>query len=376
VAVKPRSAYAVKSVVHACAVLRAFQQPADDLRLCDVVSRTGFRKGMCFRLLHTLHLCGLIERAGNRYRLAREFGHRRRYRIGYAGHGCEGPFPRDVQASLSRAAERAGMDLIAVEDGAASGSLGAAEHLIRKRVDLVIEFQIDEALAPAITSKYLRERIPVIVIDGPQPGATYFGANNYEAGILAGRCLGNWGGRRFSSRVDEILLLESARARSSAQMRMRGVLAGIKEVLRDAERCAVVALDGDGRFTPSLERVRRHLRRSKAKRFLVGAVNDQSALGAVRAFQEAGRSESCAVVGQHAEPDARAELRDPRTPLIATVGYFPEKYGDGLVRLAVDILGRRRVPPAVFVRHEVITHENVDRFYPNRALISATLASA
>ena len=65
----------------------------------------------------------------------------------------------------------------------------------------------------------------------------------------------------------------------------------------------------------------------------------------------------------------RAELRQPRTPLVASVGYFPEKYGEGLIRLALDILGRRAVPPAVFVRHHIITPENVDHFYPNDALL-------
>jgi hypothetical protein len=49
---------------------------------------------------------------------------------------------------------------------------------------------------------------------------------------------------------------------------------------------------------------------------------------------------------------------------------FPERQGDDLVRLAIDILSRRSVPPAVFVRHQIITAENVDRIYPNDRLIS------
>ena len=90
---------------------------------------------------------------------------------------------------------------------------------------------------------------------------------------------------------------------------------------------------------------------------------------AARAFQESGRSEHCAIVGQNAEPDARAELREPRTPLIASVGYFPERYGDGLIRLALEILGRRPVAPAMFVKHQIVTPDNVDHLYPNDALM-------
>src|SRR5687767_5237460 len=50
--------YLVKSLVHGSEVLWAFQQPGETLRLRDVMDRTGFHKGMCFRLLYTLRHCG------------------------------------------------------------------------------------------------------------------------------------------------------------------------------------------------------------------------------------------------------------------------------------------------------------------------------
>ena len=65
--------YLVKSLVHASRVLEAFQSSGDVLRLRDVVTRTGFNKGMCFRLLYTLHQCGFLDKVGeNHYRLASE----------------------------------------------------------------------------------------------------------------------------------------------------------------------------------------------------------------------------------------------------------------------------------------------------------------
>jgi ABC-type sugar transport system substrate-binding protein len=93
---------------------------------------------------------------------------------------------------------------------------------------------------------------------------------------------------------------------SMARPRIRGVQSGIGEVLRIPERCWSVSVDGDGQFQTTLERVRKHLRESKAKRVLVGAVNDSSALGALRAYEEAGRASECVIVGQNAEPEARA----------------------------------------------------------------------
>ena len=361
----------MKSLVHASEILRAFQHPGEALRLRDVMDRTGFGKGMCFRLLYTLRHCGFLERVeGQRYRPTSEIRRQRKYRIGYAGQGQDSSFAREVHDGLQRAAEREHVELVVVDNRYQPKiAIKNAELLIRERVDLVIEFQTDEAVAPPIASRYHEANIPMVAIDIPHPGATYFGANNYEAGLMAGHHLARFAKQRWSGQVHEILLLELARAGSVPASRMRGVLAGIRETAHETANCLVVSIDGDGQFKTALERVRKHLRESKAERILVAAANDPSALGATRAFQEAGRAETCAIVGQNAEPDARAELRQPRTPLIASVGYFPERYGDGLIRLSLGILGRRPVPPAVFVKHHIITRDNVDHFYPNDTLL-------
>jgi ribose transport system substrate-binding protein len=368
--------YLVKSLVHAASILQAFQSPGEVLRLRDVVERTGFGKGMCFRLLHTLHHCGFVEKIDERnYRLMAVIRPRKRFRIGYASQGQDSSFPREVHTGLLRAAERERLELIVVDNRyQPKVALRNAQHLIREKVDLVIEFQTDEAVAPAIASKYLEAGIPLIAIDIPHPGATYFGANNYQAGLLGGRYLGEYAHTCWNGQVDEVLILELARAGALVGARSKGLVAGLKETLRLGDSVRVISLDGDGQFKASLEKVRRYIRMSKARHVLVGAANDPSALGAVRAFQETAREATCAIVGQNAEPDARQELRSARTPLVASVAYFPERYGSGLVRLALDILSRKPVPPAIFTRHQIITAENVDHFYPNDSLVG--LASA
>jgi ribose transport system substrate-binding protein len=363
--------YLVKSLVHGSQVLWAFHHPGETLRLRDVMDRTGFAKGMCFRLLYTLRYCGFIEKVeSNRYRLTGEIRRRKKYRFGYAAQGQDSSFAHEVHSGLVRAAERAQVELVVVDNRYQPKiALKNAQMLIREGVDLVIEFQTDEAIAPAIAAAYHQARIPMIAIDIPHPGATYFGANNYEAGLIAGRHLARWAKQHWAGRADELLLLELARAGSVPAARLRGVVAGTRDVLHDAARWRVVSVDCDGQFKTALDRVRKHLRETAAARVLVGAANDPSALGAARAFQEAGRSQDCAIVGHNAEPDARAELRAADTPLIGSVGYFPERYGDGIIRLGMDLLGRRAVPPAIFVKHQLVTRENVDHLYPNDALM-------
>ena len=156
--------YLVKSLVHASRVLEAFQSSGDVLRLRDVVTRTGFNKGMCFRLLYTLHQCGFLDKVGeNHYRLASEVRRRRLYRIGYAAQGQDTSFDREVRDGLVRAAEREHVELIVVDNRYQPKiALRSADYLIKEQVDLVVEFQTDELIAPAIASKYLEASIPFI----------------------------------------------------------------------------------------------------------------------------------------------------------------------------------------------------------------------
>jgi ribose transport system substrate-binding protein len=63
-------------------------------------------------------------------------------------------------------------------------------------------------------------------------------------------------------------------------------------------------------------------------------------------------------------PEARAELRRPGSRLIGTVAFFPERYGEDLVKLATDIVQQKHVPPAVYAHYQLITPDLVDRLYP------------
>jgi ribose transport system substrate-binding protein len=367
-----RQGYLIDAVIRAQKVLEAFGQHREPLRLRDVMDRTGLGKNLCFRLLYTLRHCGVIEKVEvNRYRLVSGDQRHRRYRIGYADQLVKDGWLRMVNAGLFRAAGEANIELMVVSNrNDPKVAVRNARQLVRQNPDLIIEFQIDESVAPAVAAQYVEAGIPAIAVDIPHPGATFFGANNHQAGFLGGRYLGRWVKSQWRHLPDEIVLVGQPRAGSVVASRVTGVLTGILEVLPELEgHCPVIHLDGDGQFKLALERVRHHLCGSKAKHVLVGCVNDASALAAVRAFQEAGRADRCAVIGQNAEPDARTELRQPKTPLVASVGYFPERYGDAQIRLALDILSGKAVPPAVFVKHQVITRDNVDHFYPNDALV-------
>ena len=286
-----RDPYLVKAVVHASQLLSAFRSSGEALPLREIAARSGLPKSMTFRLLYTLERCGMLEKVGeNLYRSHLRPFKQRPFRLGYAAQGTDYQFSKEVSTGLQRAAAAQGIELISVDNRYnAKIAQRNADVLVREKVDLVIEFQTDEHVAPIVAAKYRDAGIPLIAIEVPHPGATYFGANNYEAGLIGGRHLGRWAKQQRYGELDEIVLIALDRAGSLPKMRLTGMLVGMKEIYPALENCRVTYLDGDGKLGESFEAMRRHLRGTKARGFLIGAINDPSALGALRAMQEAGR---------------------------------------------------------------------------------------
>lgn len=364
----------VESVLRACELLRSFRSDGELLRLRDLVERTGLPKSTAHRLLRTLQQGALIEEAGaDQYRcLMRPAERQRRVRIGFGAQTTSSTFSQAVTESVRKAANANGVDLVEVNNRYSSKTaLRNADLLVRERVDVAIEFQTYENVAPVIAARFLSAGIPVIAVEIPHPGAVYFGANNYEAGLIGGRALGKWAKDNWTGVVDEIILVEERIAGPLPQSRLTGVMTGMREVLPDIARASVVRFDGKGAFGPSLDVVRKHLRKQARKRTLVATINDPSALGALRAFEECGSLAYCAVLGQNAIEEARAEMRRPGTRLIGSVAYFPERYGQELIPLAMSMAGGKQAPPAVFTKHRLVTPKNVDEVYPSEKAMAA-----
>lgn len=366
-----KTRYLVESVLRACDLLEAFRSEGELLGLGDLTARTGLGKTTAFRLLRTLEERGLIRSAGNRrFQLNIKPLRRSQWRLGYAALGAEFTLSREVTESLEQAAVVEGVDLFVVDNrSSARVAMANADLLIKHKVDLVIEHQPDEHVAAMLSARFLDAGVPFIAVNVPHPGATFFGANNYLAGLMGGQHLGRWVKQHWQGQVTEVILIGRSRAGALINSRIAGAQRGIQELLPDVADSRVVYLDSpDGRFGTGLEVVRKHLRRSRAEHVLVAVTGDQTALGVLRAFEEAGRLSCCAVVGQSGCFEARNELRRPGTRLLGSVAYFPETYGQGLIALALKILGRQPVPPAVFTRHQVLTPDNVNHFYPNDEL--------
>lgn len=360
---KVSSRYMLETVSRACAVLRQFSFERPALTLTELTQETGLERTICFRLLHTLEAEGLLRRAGgHKYASNVRILSGKRFRVGYASEANDS-FCSALGQGLRWAAHESDIDLVEMENAySAKAAIRNAEALVKQKVDLAIEFQVFTNIAPQISEVFQRAEIPLIALEIPHPGATFFGVDNYRVGALAGKCLLKAAQQRWQGECDEVLLLDLGIAGSLPNLRLKGAESVLLKGL--VGRQQIFHLESRGQFVRAFEVTRRHLQFAPKRRTLLTGVNDFAVLGALRAFEESGRRELCIAVSLGGTTEARQELRLPNSNLVGAIGFFPERYGAGLMRLALDLLEKKNVPPAIHVPIQLITQQNIDQLYP------------
>jgi len=289
------------------------------------------------------------------------------YKIGFANLGENMPFAVDVRRGLEQAAQDANnIDLI-LADNRLSGSvaLRVADRLIAEGVDLAIEYQIDEEVGGLLMAKFNRANIPVIAVDIPMVGATYFGVNHYRAGHMAGVALGRWLVEHWDGAFDHLIILDEKRPGALPATRIQGQLDGLQEVMGEIQASQILYLDSGNTTEISQANMLQALQElTAARRLAVISFNDDAAFGVICAARELGREGDIVVVGQGADRIVRKEIRHPESRIIGSTAYWPEKYGAKLIQVATRLLNGEPVPPAVYNEHVFITQDNIDDFYP------------
>jgi ribose transport system substrate-binding protein len=359
---KKRS-YKLETVSRACAVLQELNDERQALTLSEIVVRTRMERTICFRLLRTLEDEGFLRRV-ERHKYAsnlRILGGKR-FRIGYASQGHDS-FSSAVGQGLRWAANEHQVDLIELDNQySLKIALRNAELLVQQNLDLAIEFQVYERISTKLSNLFSEANIPVIALEIPQPGAAFFGVDNHKVGTLAGKALLRAAQREWNGECDEVLLLDLEIAGSLPHMRLSSTQAVLRQGL--SGNCLTTQLHSRGEFIRAFELTRKYLQSIPKRRTLLTGINDFAVLGALRAFEEVGRSRLCLAVGFGAIPAARRELRLPTTRLVGSVAFFPERYGESVLKLALDILHHKPVPPAMYAPVQLMTQKNVDQFYP------------
>jgi ribose transport system substrate-binding protein len=352
--------YLIPILSKALDIIELLEENHGPVSLEDVYQKTRISKTSVYRILKTLVHRGYVAQTQNgQYRLV---SRPRRLRFGLAVQSADLPFSAAVAHSVTSAAAAAGVELVVLDNRFDPDvAIRNAEEFVVKHVDLVLEFQVEEAAGPRLAHIFKKADIPLVAIDVPHPNATYFGVDNFECGVEAGALLAQHAVRKWKGNVDLVLGVGFAEAGSFVQSRMTGAFDGIRERLKDIPADRYVLLEGRGMREPSRRAVTEFLRgRRKGEQILVAAATDSSALGVLDAARGAGRETDFAIVGQDCIPEAMDEMRTGKSALIGSISHEVETYGPRLIQLGISLLRGYTVPPYNYVRHKAVTAENLN----------------
>ena len=352
--------YLIPVLSKALDILELVQAENQPMTLESVHRQTRISKTTVYRVLKTFVHRGYLSQSPDG--LYRQVTREKKLRFGFAGQSAEMPFSNEVTESLKDAAASVGVDLLVLDNRYdAATALKNAEEFVRSKVDLIIEFQVEQEVAPIIADKIAEANIPLIAIDIPHPHATYFGVDNYRVGIEAGETLAAYATANWGGRVNWVIGLDLPEAGQLVQSRIVGAFEGVRSGIPDLPVESYVRIDGRGMRDRSKMLVSDFLQRHpKDKHILIAAATDSSALGAVDAVRENKRDKHVVIVGQDCIAEAVAEMRRDRSPLIGSVSHEAASYGPSLMHLGLSLLRGQTVAPYNYVAHKVVTRELLD----------------
>ena len=286
-----------------------------------------------------------------------------KFKIGYISLGDSVPFVKLVSDGIKQAAADAGQELAFCDSEIdAAKALACAQNLKVQGVQGVLNFQVFQDSSKEICDAY--GNLPTIAIDIIQPPCqvAFMGANNREAGKMAGGAIGKYAKDNWNCDITAYVSLESTASGQANTDRMGGFREGFKE------NCPIPAdkehvLDGADRTDPALTQMTDLLGALPGNRIVVVAINEDGILGAIGAANTLGREKDLYYAGQGADPSAWKEIAcNPN--YIATVAYYPERYGSLLIPNMVKKLSGEDIPENIYTQHEIINKDNIRTIYP------------
>lgn len=352
-----RRLYLIPVLTKALDILELLQSSGESMVLESIYKQTRISKTTLYRILKTLVHRGYVAQTSDKQ--YRYVARAKKLRFGFGSQSAEMPFSEAVTASLREAAAAVGVDLMVLDNRYdADTAVLNAETFVRERMDVIIEFQVDQHVAPIIADKIADANIPLIAVDIPHPRSTYFGVDNYRVGFEAGALLAEFAIARWHGKVEWILGLDLAEAGATVQSRVTGAFEGIKSLLPNLPVESFVRIDARGMQPNSYREVLEFLNRHpKERHILIAAANDTSALGAIAAIRELGREKHTAVVGQDCLDAMMTEMKRSDSPAIGSVSHEVNTYGPRLIELALTLLRGEKVAPYIYVEHRVTRAE-------------------
>ena len=277
------------------------------------------------------------------------------------------PFAIPITKGIAKLAKDLGLKLIYCDaEFKPEKAISCAEILASQKPDFVIAGNWQGGAAAAIMAIFDKAKIPAASIDVSHPNAIFFGASNYASGVVGGKAAGEYAKANWDCKDVWVFMGENLEEGEAADLRLVGFADGVQEVCGalpadQISRMRLSAGTADQAITVTTDWLTAH---PEAKHILSGTIDDERANGMAKAFVATKRDGM--VVGQGCDSVGIAVVKmapASENRFLGCAAYYPEKYGDYLVSIALDVMAGKAVPQEIHMEHTFLDHDTIGTVY-------------
>jgi ribose transport system substrate-binding protein len=255
-------------------------------------------------------------------------------------------------------ADMMGVELVGyMSEMRADKELASIEDAIAQQVDGIVLMSVSAEGAVAGVNKAYDAGIPIFMIFGYNPDLMDKMVGTVQVDCqLSGAIMGKWVADNISE--GEVACIMGLPGRGDAEC-YRDAFKKELKANRDLE--FVAAVPGDWNRQKAFSQMQ-NLITGYPDLQAVFVQNEDMALGAIKALEEAGKADQVAIVSQNGAPYGLESIAEGG--IEATVAWSPSQEAQLAVRMLVEYLRGKDVPKLTITPLKVITRENVDEATP------------
>ncbi|PLR80020.1 rhizopine-binding protein [Bacillus canaveralius] len=237
----------------------------------------------------------------------------------------------------------------------ANKQLSQVENFISQDVDAIMMIPVDTVSAPNIVDRANSEDIPIVIVNRQyeevDAATAYVGSDSLKAGTMqmeeVAKLLGGKG---------NVAIMDGVMGHDAQIKRTQGN----KDVVEKNKDMKIV-LNGTAEFdrAKGMTLAENWLQSGKEINAIVSN-NDEMAIGAIMALEDAGKLEDVVVAGIDATPDALDFVKSGK--LKVTVFQDARGQGKGGLETAIKAAKGEKVEKFNWIPYELVTEDNVDEY--------------
>jgi len=305
--------------------------------------------------------------------------------IGYNAGTESLEFFQDVYGGMKAAAAHYGVKLVYTDsEFDTTKIMSNVDSLLMQKAQMIIDFNVNAQVGGNIVDEVASKGGKgVIGVDVEYKSATsgkqawFMGANNEIAGELCGQVIADTATKTKAGKLDKLVLFWNSENGDEVKKRMGGAIVGLanKGIKLTDDQIVWIDMGGGGSDTTvaAKDKFTNWLTANpNAHSVGVVAVNDESMQGVLAAAQTAGRTDDCILAAHNVGANFTQEVTNNGPACwVGDVAYYPEKYGDYLIPMAIAIINGTASDPSqnITMNHVMVTRDQVPDYIKNQTAV-------